>query len=454
MNTTNTYDDTLTSSPETSDARRMVIAAVFAERDRAHDAVHRLHDEGFRDTWIGVTRFDSGDGYAVDENGYDRAQAGEVRVESTNWFMRFFGEGDESMHDALVRRGVDDADARAAGSMASTLPDQSAILTVDGGNHPELAAQLIAGCGGRLITRELGATGYGTPGRYEGGSMNLAAADTSAASTLGMHDATDAPAYDTSGIGKYDTAAAKDNATAGKYDTSTGTAGWNDPIAEEVTSAETDELSEEAAVRAYTGLGEPSPAPATETATPGTTGSSATQAPATRTTSLLEDGADANAADADTTSFDDYGRYRAGKPIDESTRLQLREERLRVDKSRVARGEATVGTETVTESHEFEVPFSREELFVERRPVSDPPPRGDAPPRTDAIEVGGDQSVRVPLTEERVVVTKVPIVTEEVVVGKRQVEDTQHVSETTRKQQLTVNDVGEPMPAGSSWDRR
>ena len=264
MNTTNTYDDTLTSSPETSDARRMVIAAVFAERDRAHDAVHRLHDEGFRDTWIGVTRFDSGDGYAVDENGYDRAQAGEVRVESTNWFMRFFGEGDESMHDALVRRGVDDADARAAGSMASTLPDQSAILTVDGGNHPELAAQLIAGCGGRLITRELGATGYGTPGRYEGGSMNLAAADTSAASTLGMHDATDAPAYDTSGIGKYDTAAAKDNATAGKYDTSTGTAGWNDPIAEEVTSAETDELSEEAAVRAYTGLGEPSPAPATE----------------------------------------------------------------------------------------------------------------------------------------------------------------------------------------------
>lgn len=499
MNTTNTYDNVPVTDEQRNDDRRIVIAAVFAERDRAHDAVHRLHDEGFRETWLGVTRFDSADSYAVDEQGYDRAQAGEMRVESANWFMRFFGEGDESLHEALVRHGVADADARAAGSTASTLPEQSAILTVDGGNHPELAAQLIAGCGGRLITRGFGATGYGTTGRYEGSTIGTAVAGTAAAAD-DMRDAAHAPAYDTTGVGKYDTttgtydtsadlhetAADKYDTSAEKYGTSAGTYGAaadrfdstavrsydtpaaevDRPIAEDVTEAGTNGLSDAAAARAYTGTDGLSDEPAARASSgtngfaddtaaraytgtagpasqtdlmPSTTGSSMTQAPATRTTSLLEDGADA--ADADSTSYDDYGRYRAGKPIDESTRLQLREERLRIDKSRVARGEATVGTQTVTESHEFDVPFTREELFVERRPVSDPPARGDAPPRADAIEVGSDQTVKVPLSEERVVVTKVPVVTEEVVVGKRQVEDTQHVSETTRKQQLAIDDV-------------
>jgi hypothetical protein len=377
MNTTHTYDDALTADSGTSDASRVVIAAVFAERDKAHDAAHRLHDEGFGETWIGVTRFDSGDGYAVDEQGEDRAQAGEMRVESANWFMRFFGEGDESLHDALVRHGVDEADARAAGSTASTLPEQSAILTVDGGNHPELAAQLIAGCGGRLITRGLGATGYGTPGRYEGSAIGSAAAGAAAATG----DATSAAAYDTPGVGKYDTA-------AGVYDTSA--APRSDRSTSESNGAAagaTNDLSDEAAARAYTGMAEPPPA-STSDVSRSTTGSNATQAPATRTTSLLEDGVDANAADRDSASFDDYGRYRAGKPIDESTRLQLREERLRVDKSPIARGEAAVGTQTVTESHEFDVPLMREELFVERRPVSDPLPRGDAPARLTDDDAG------------------------------------------------------------------
>jgi uncharacterized protein (TIGR02271 family) len=49
--------------------------------------------------------------------------------------------------------------------------------------------------------------------------------------------------------------------------------------------------------------------------------------------------------------------------------------------------------------------------------------------------------VRSPLTEERVTISKVPFVTEEIVVGKRQVQDTEHVSETTRREQLNVADV-------------
>jgi uncharacterized protein (TIGR02271 family) len=48
-----------------------------------------------------------------------------------------------------------------------------------------------------------------------------------------------------------------------------------------------------------------------------------------------------------------------------------------------------------------------------------------------------------------VTVNKVPLVTEEVVVGKRQVEDAQRFSETTRKEKLNVADVGTLVGASS-----
>jgi uncharacterized protein (TIGR02271 family) len=130
-------------------------------------------------------------------------------------------------------------------------------------------------------------------------------------------------------------------------------------------------------------------------------------------------------AAADVHSYDDFGTYRAGAPVDESTRLQLREERLRVDKARFDRGVATVGTDVVTESQDVDVPFMREELFIERRPAN-----GSTVSSTP--EMGGVDTLRVPLSEERVTVNKVPVIIEEVVVGKRQVEDTEHISETLR----------------------
>ena len=49
-------------------------------------------------------------------------------------------------------------------------------------------------------------------------------------------------------------------------------------------------------------------------------------------------------------------------------------------------------------------------------------------------------------------VNKVPVVTEEVVVGKRQVDDAQHISETVRKEELNVADVGATV--GASGERQ
>jgi hypothetical protein len=261
-------------STSTESNEPIVIAATFADRERAHDAVHQLHDEGFGDTWIGVTR-------GEEVPGVQSIAPGETRVEAENWFARFFGEGNESLTDALARRGVDSANTLESGPF----PLGTVVVTVDGLNHPERAAHIITACDGRLLTRGFGATGYGTTGRFE----------TTAAS----------------------------------------------------------------------------------------------QAPAARTTSLLDDGTsrypDADAAEAadavyvprptaafenSGADYDDYGRYRAGQVVDESTRLQLREERMRVDKTPVASGVATGDAPSAGAASTIGLPVVHEEILFERRPMS------------------------------------------------------------------------------------
>ena len=52
----------------------------------------------------------------------------------------------------------------------------------------------------------------------------------------------------------------------------------------------------------------------------------------------------------------------------------------------------------------------------------------------------GYEEIRVPLSEERVDVQKRTVVTEEVEIGKRKVEGTEHVSDTVRHEELRVDD--------------
>jgi uncharacterized protein (TIGR02271 family) len=91
-------------------------------------------------------------------------------------------------------------------------------------------------------------------------------------------------------------------------------------------------------------------------------------------------------------------------------RTQLRGEMLRTYKERIKRGEVRLHKEVVTENQTVQVPVTREELVVERTPASGP---------AATAEIGRDQEVRVPLSEERVRVEKQPVVNEEVRVGKR-----------------------------------
>ena len=115
---------------------------------------------------------------------------------------------------------------------------------------------------------------------------------------------------------------------------------------------------------------------------------------------------------------------------EEELRVQRTEEELRVGTQQREAGTFRVRKRVRTEHEQIEVPVKREEVHVERVPLS-----GEA---TEA-EIGEDEVV-VPIIEEEVVVEKRPVVKEEVRIRKDVVEDTEVVEEDVRREEIEVED--------------
>ena len=114
--------------------------------------------------------------------------------------------------------------------------------------------------------------------------------------------------------------------------------------------------------------------------------------------------------------------------------IQVKEERLHAEKQPVEAGEVRVRKDVRTETKHLDVPVQREEVVIERTPV-----HGRA--ATEAIREG--EEVRIPVREEKVDVRKEAVVTEEVKVGKRAVQDTEHVTGQVRKEEVKVEKKGD-----------
>jgi uncharacterized protein (TIGR02271 family) len=156
---------------------------------------------------------------------------------------------------------------------------------------------------------------------------------------------------------------------------------------------------------------------------------------------LIQYGGDL-ASNASSYDYDDIGTSQATGAATTTARDQYRDESpeniqllgevLRVHKDRVSRGEVSLRKEVVTDTQTVQVPVTREELVIERRPGSETPaPAGSI----------GESEIRVPLTEERANVEKSTVVREEVSVGKRPVEEVQDVSGEVRREELVVDDT-------------
>lgn len=121
--------------------------------------------------------------------------------------------------------------------------------------------------------------------------------------------------------------------------------------------------------------------------------------------------------------------------------LRLHEERLNVDKDRVQTGEVNVGKHVVEEEQSIEVPVEREEVYVERRPVNEATDRETDQGLTDRDAYQENGNIHIPVTEERVEVSKKDTVSEEVVVGKRKVQDTERINETVRREEADIDET-------------
>jgi uncharacterized protein (TIGR02271 family) len=164
-------------------------------------------------------------------------------------------------------------------------------------------------------------------------------------------------------------------------------------------------------------------------------------APATRLTEareILED----HDADVRTSGFEETSRLNwsgtgssagAAEAANER-RIQLRGEMLRAVKQKVEKGEIRLRKDIVTENQTISVPVTREEVIVEQ--VS----AGEARPLSGTI--GDEGEIRIPVSEERVSVVKEPVVTGEVRVQKRAVQDNQQVSDTVRHEEVRVEKQG------------
>ncbi|HEU4983940.1 MAG TPA: DUF2382 domain-containing protein [Acidobacteriaceae bacterium] len=121
----------------------------------------------------------------------------------------------------------------------------------------------------------------------------------------------------------------------------------------------------------------------------------------------------------------------AGRDLEEQN-VQLYGEVLRVHTDRVSRGEARLRKEVHTDTQTVEVPVKREELVVERVPVS-----GERPAESASFQ---EKEIRIPLSEEQARVEKQPVVREEVRVGKKEVPDTETFKEEVRSEDLKVEE--------------
>lgn len=119
--------------------------------------------------------------------------------------------------------------------------------------------------------------------------------------------------------------------------------------------------------------------------------------------------------------------------------IRLEEERMQVDKRPVQTGEVVVHKRIVEETETVDVPVRHEEVVIERVHMNDQP---DTNPRFE------DETITIPVMEEKVEVTKRPVITDEIKIHKQNVEKTEPVTTTLRKEKLDVDRSGKAVLTG------
>ena len=143
----------------------------------------------------------------------------------------------------------------------------------------------------------------------------------------------------------------------------------------------------------------------------------------------------------DTAACDLPATHRASASHTDEKSMKLSQEELHARKQSESAGEVRVHKDVVTEHKTMEVPVTREEVVIERRPAGDK--------RATSSDLRPGEEIRIPVKEEHVHLEKSAHVVEEVNVGKRKVQGKEQVSGDVRKEVLRVEKEGQPRVQGT-----
>lgn len=113
-------------------------------------------------------------------------------------------------------------------------------------------------------------------------------------------------------------------------------------------------------------------------------------------------------------------------------RLELHKEEFQVSKKIVETAKVNVYKKTYTVERQILVPVTHEELIIEKKILS--------PQNTTDTKV---ETIRIPLSEERIEVTKHPIILEDVEIYKKKIEEHIQFNDILKEEKLHIDTVGD-----------
>lgn len=120
---------------------------------------------------------------------------------------------------------------------------------------------------------------------------------------------------------------------------------------------------------------------------------------------------------------------------DDKVKLQLREEQLDISRKLIKTGEVTAYKETIIKEKTITVPITHEDLVIEKKTFNDK--------NSGEMDIY-PETIRIPLSEEQIHITKHKVILENVDIYKHEIQDKQIIEEVLKKENLYVYTSGNP----------
>jgi uncharacterized protein (TIGR02271 family) len=130
----------------------------------------------------------------------------------------------------------------------------------------------------------------------------------------------------------------------------------------------------------------------------------------------------------------DVEAERKRRGLEQEQHMRLHAEHLRASKQQAQLGEVVLRKEIVSEQEAIDVPLRHEEIVIERHALAEGP-------TNERLEEG--QVIRIPVSGEQANLAKEVVTTGEVVIGKREVQETRHFSDTCRHEEARLEHQGD-----------